>query len=119
MSLEEAQERHRTIGRNDDCPCGSQKKYKRCHKTDDDATISAELKRLGDAAAAEAAALAAAEQKESESGEKGTSAGPGKSKVTAPKKKIIAGASGSRAGGKTDGGRPGAKAQSLPRRGAV
>ncbi len=73
MSLEVAQERYKSTGRNDACPCGSGKKYKKCHHLEDNAAVSAELTRLEDLAKAEAAAKAAeeAEQEESE-GQKGS-----------------------------------------------
>jgi hypothetical protein len=61
MTLEAARERHKNTGRNDDCPCGSGKKYKKCHQTEDDAAISAELHRLEEAAQAELVAKAAEE----------------------------------------------------------
>lgn len=47
--------RHKT-GRNDDCPCGSGKKYKKCHLLADDAAVSAHLKAQAEARAKEAAA---------------------------------------------------------------
>jgi len=47
------------IGRNDTCPCGSGKKYKRCCATKDAAARSAEL--LAQAAARAAAVAAEAE----------------------------------------------------------
>ena len=45
MSLEESQERLKA-GRNDPCPCGSGKKYKKGHRGEDEQTVSADLKRL-------------------------------------------------------------------------
>jgi hypothetical protein len=110
MSLEAAQERHRTAGRNDACPCGSGKKYKKCHQAEDDALIGAELRRLEAEAIAKAAAEAAAEA-ESEEGTDGDA-------KARPK-------TAQRPGGNSGGGgvsqRQGssARAQNLPRRRAV
>jgi tetratricopeptide (TPR) repeat protein len=36
-AIKEAQERHAAAGRNDPCPCGSGKKYKKCHLAADEA----------------------------------------------------------------------------------
>jgi hypothetical protein len=59
MNASDYNERLKNIGRNDPCPCGSGKKYKKCHLSEDEAAKHAEL-----AAAAEEreAALAAAEE---------------------------------------------------------
>jgi len=116
MSLEEAQERHRTIGRNDTCPCGSEKKYKKCHQSEDDATISSELTKLADAAKEEVDAKLAEEESDKDDSTKAIRQGQA-----------------FKAGKPTDAGKRGgkspkrgavgvgaaAKAQSLPRRGAV
>lgn len=109
MTLEAARERHRTTGRNDDCPCGSGKKYKKCHQAEDDALISKELARLEEAAAAELAAKAA------EAAEKGDADGNTEAKGDDRKK------AGQRGGAPQRGLRPstGGKAKNLPRRGAV
>jgi len=40
---DQALERLRNTGRNDDCPCGSGKKYKKCHLREDEATESRAL----------------------------------------------------------------------------
>lgn len=112
MSLEEAQSRRKTIGRNDPCTCGSEKKYKKCHQIEDDKLISAELQRLVDVAEAAAAAEAAEEEEgkadDSKAGAKGET-GKG-----APGKR------GGKSAGKTSkSASKRNKAQSLPRRGAV
>ncbi len=54
MADQDWQSRIKT-GRNDDCPCGSKKKYKKCHLRADEAAQSAVLtKTNADAAAAHA-----------------------------------------------------------------
>lgn len=110
MTLEAAIERHRTTGRNDDCPCGSGKKYKKCHQAEDDALISKELHRLEEVAAAELAA------KTAEAAEKGDADGKTDAKGEDPRKKA-----GQRGSAPQRGLRPstGGKAKNLPRRGAV
>jgi septal ring factor EnvC (AmiA/AmiB activator) len=60
----EAAERLKTAGRNDDCPCGSGKKYKKCHlRADEEATSKqlAEAQVKADASAAKVAEAAEAE----------------------------------------------------------
>jgi hypothetical protein len=109
MSLEIAKERHRVAGRNDACPCGSGKKYKKCHQIEDDALISAELKRL-EVVAAEAAAKAAAEEAAEDEAD--------------PKKAVARAKAATQRRGRVTSGEvpktgPGGRAQSLPRRGAV
>lgn len=115
MTLIAAQTRHRDTGRNDACPCGSEKKYKKCHQVEDDAAISAELKRQTDAAEAEAAAKLAAEAEADAQDEKaGTSKHAAKkasNKVSQRRAKAN-----EAAGGRSS---QGDKSQSLPRRGAV
>jgi hypothetical protein len=109
MSLEIAKERHRTAGRNDACPCGSGKKYKKCHQIEDDALISAELKRL-EAEGLEIAAKAKAEEDaEVEADPKKAAA---KAKTPARRERIPPGES-------PRTGPGGSRVQSLPRRGAV
>lgn len=78
MSLEVAQSRYKSTGRNDACPCGSTKKYKKCHHTEDSAAVSAELSRLEEQLKAAAVAKAAEEAEAEKSGGK---------KVAAPVKK--------------------------------
>jgi hypothetical protein len=106
MTLEAASERHRTTGRNDDCPCGSGKKYKKCHQAEDDTVISKELTRLEEVAAAELAAKAAEAAENGDADAKGDE----------PRKK--AGQRGS-APQRGLGPSAGGKAKNLPRRGAV
>jgi hypothetical protein len=114
MSLAEAQERHKTMGRNDACSCGSGKKYKKCHQPDDDLLINAELRRLVDEAKAAAAAAAEAEAEESKKD------GESKGKSTSRAKQKGGPAPGGKVGPSSAGrSTRGAKAQSLPRRGAV
>lgn len=116
MTLEAAQERHKSIGRNDPCTCGSGKKYKKCHQLEDDQLLNAELRRLVDVAKAEAAALAEAQEAEGK--------GAGASRST-PGKPSASGASAKRNGkgagnaNSTPRSSKGDKSQSLPRRGAV
>ncbi len=43
-------------GRNDECPCGSGKKYKKCHLEADEKAKSAQLTQVNEAAAAKAKA---------------------------------------------------------------
>lgn len=109
MSFETARERHKNTGRNDDCPCGSGKKYKKCHQAEDDAVISAELRRLEEAAAAELAAKAA------EAAEQGEAGAKAEGRAEDPRKKPA------NRGAAAQGPRPNAvgKPNNLPRRGAV
>ena len=74
MSLEESEERHAATGRNDPCPCGSGKKYKKCHRAEDEDVVHAALKKREDeAAAALAAEKENEEQNSKESDEKAKS----------------------------------------------
>ena len=43
MPALEAAERLKTAGRNDDCPCGSTKKYKKCHLRADEEAVSKQM----------------------------------------------------------------------------
>ena len=66
MATEEYKERLKNTGRNDACPCGSGKKYKKCHLQEDEGKRSKDMAK----AAEEAAAKAAEEEaKEGEEGE--------------------------------------------------
>ena len=56
MPALDAQTRFKTAGRNDDCPCGSGKKYKKCHLHQDEAELSKALAVKNAEAAKEAAA---------------------------------------------------------------
>lgn len=71
MSALEAAERLKSAGRNDDCPCGSKKKYKKCHLRADEEAVSKQL------AEANAAAKKAAEAVVEEPGHEGHGHGPG------------------------------------------
>jgi hypothetical protein len=62
-------ERLRSAGRNDDCPCGSGKKYKKCHLREDEEASSKALAEANEARAKEAAA--------EEPGHEGHGHGPG------------------------------------------
>jgi hypothetical protein len=107
MSLEESQRRLKS-GRNDACPCGSGKKYKKCHCPEDESIVHAELARL----AAEKQAAAAAERDDDEASDpegKPAAAGPGRAR---PDQRTLQG------GAKRDrSANP--KAKNLPRRRAV
>ena len=72
MPVNDPQERLRSAGRNDDCPCGSGKKYKKCHLRADEEAVS---KALGESNAVKnkEAEAAAAE----EAGHEGHGHGPG------------------------------------------
>lgn len=69
-------ERLRSAGRNDDCPCGSGKKYKKCHLREDEAVQS---KSLADSNAARAKEVEASDE---EPGHEGHGHGPGEHKAT-------------------------------------
>lgn len=55
MADEEYKLRLKKVGRNDTCPCGSGKKYKKCHLQEDEERYSAALAKAREGAAAEAA----------------------------------------------------------------
>ena len=112
MSLEAAQDRHKNAGRNDTCPCGSEKKYKKCHQSEDDSLIAEHLKSQVDAA--EKAAAAEAEAAEAEAKASGKKVGV-KGKPGAPQVKSRSGPSQAASGGRSGGGNK----AGLPRRGAV
>ncbi len=52
MSDSDYEVRLKTTGRNDHCPCGSGKKYKKCHLAEDEGTRTATLKALEEEAMA-------------------------------------------------------------------
>jgi SEC-C motif len=81
MSVNEAAERLRKAGRNDDCPCGSGKKYKKCHLRADEEAAS---KTLADGNAAKAKE---AEAEAAKDGEEGPAKKPGER----PKAQTVAG----------------------------
>jgi len=56
MSDSDYDVRLKTTGRNDPCPCGSGKKYKKCHLAEDEGTRTATLKALEEEAVAKAKA---------------------------------------------------------------
>ena len=56
MSDSDYDVRLKTTGRNDPCPCGSGKKYKKCHLAEDEGTRTATLKALEEEAMAKAKA---------------------------------------------------------------
>jgi septal ring factor EnvC (AmiA/AmiB activator) len=82
MSVNEAAERLRKAGRNDDCPCGSGKKYKKCHLRADEEAASKSLAEGNAAKAKEAEAEAAANE-----GREGQVKSPGER----PKAQTVAG----------------------------
>jgi hypothetical protein len=108
MTVEESQNRLRATNRNDPCPCGSGKKYKKCHRAEDEAAVHAMLAQQK--AAAEAKALDAETQEDTE-GKAGANPKHG-SRGKGPK-----GRTQSRSTGKSR--EPNARASQLPRRGAV
>jgi septal ring factor EnvC (AmiA/AmiB activator) len=55
MADEKYKLRLKNAGRNDTCPCGSGKKYKKCHLQADEKSYSAALAKAREEAAAEAA----------------------------------------------------------------
>jgi len=101
MSDTDYEARMKTTGRNDRCPCGSGKKYKKCHLAEDASARSAALKALEEEAKARAAEKAEEDADES---------APDKSK---PKPGRTKGQTGGKARA-TD-----AKPKNIPRRGAV
>ena len=58
MPVLDPESRYKSAGRNDDCPCGSGKKYKKCHLREDEEALSKALA----AKNAEAAKAAAVEE---------------------------------------------------------
>jgi hypothetical protein len=65
-----------TVGRNDPCPCGSGKKYKKCCADKDAAARSAELAAQAQSAEVAAAAAASAEEPAKGRGKAPSPAGP-------------------------------------------
>jgi hypothetical protein len=111
MSDSEYQERLKSTGRNDRCPCGSGKKYKKCHLADDEAQRSAALKALQEEAKARAAEEAEAEEDGGEAGSSKASGGK------AAKGRRPTGRGKGKSGSK--GKATDAKPKDLPRRSAV
>jgi hypothetical protein len=108
MSLEESRLRRKSAGRNDPCPCGSGKKYKKCHAAEDEAAVSEELAKQHAVAVAEAADAEAAAEHDPKR------AAGGKAPGNDPK-----GPRGSSKGSGSTAGAVASRAASLPRRGAV
>ena len=48
--MSEIEARFKSTGRNDDCPCGSGKKYKKCHLREDEEAVSKALAARNEAA---------------------------------------------------------------------
>ena len=103
MSDSDYDVRLKTTGRNDLCPCGSGKKYKKCHLAEDEGARTAALKAL------EEEAMAKAEASKDSEGEVDTS-GPDESTRSTKRQKSHPGSK-----GRAADGRP----QNIPRRGAV
>lgn len=66
MDISDYSERLQTTGRNDPCPCGSGKKYKKCHLAGDEEAKHVELAK----AAEEREAALASEEVEADSGDR-------------------------------------------------
>jgi len=95
--------RLKATGRNDRCPCGSGKKYKKCHLAEDEGTRTATLKALEEEAMARAKT---AKDADGQADTKGADKSTGSTRR--PKKQF-----GSK--GRTSDGKP----NNIPRRGAV
>ncbi len=104
MTDADYEERLKATGRNAPCPCGSGKKYKKCHLAEDEGKRSAARKALAEEVKARAAKKA--EEEDDEAGET-TTVGGMKSKQRQRARE------GSKAQ-QTDG-----KPRNIPRRGAV
>ncbi len=102
MNASDYDERLKTTGRNDTCPCGSGKKYKKCHLAEDEAAKHAELTKAAEER--ETAMAAAEENPEDESADNAL-------KSKKQKRDIHQG------GGKTRTGKD--THSNIPRRGAV
>jgi len=64
MKEEDFAERLKSVGRNDQCPCGSGKKYKKCHRQEDEALQLEAAQKEHKEGAADEAAVAALEKKD-------------------------------------------------------
>jgi SEC-C motif len=109
MSDSDYEMRLKATGRNDRCPCGSGKKYKKCHLAEDEAARTATLKALEEEAMARAKAAKAAKAAEDGEGQadtKGADTGTGSTRR--PNEQF-----GSK--GRASDGKP----KNIPRRGAV
>ena len=106
MNASEYNGRLKTTGRNDACPCGSGKKYKKCHLAEDEAAKHAELVK-----AAEERQAALNSENADDAGE--TSEGKGESGVSQSKTRRER----FKQTGKSSSGR--GRSANIPRRGAV
>ena len=106
MSDSDYEVRLKTTGRNDRCPCGSGKKYKKCHLAEDEGTRTATLKALEEEAVAKAKSARDAEDGEGEADTKRADKG----KRSTTRKKEQSGPKGRALD---------AKPKNIPRRGAV
>ena len=106
MSDSDYEARLKTTGRNDRCPCGSGKKYKKCHLAEDESTRTATLKALEEEALSKARAARDAEDGEGGADTKGADKSTRSTKR--PEKR-------SESPGRVLDARP----KNLPRRGAV
>lgn len=105
MSFDESQLRLKSANRNDTCPCGSGRKYKKCHLPEDETVVHAELK-LREEAAKTALAEEAAKAEETEAGGE-------------PVAKVPAKVRDRQAAARPAKGRAQGRPANLPRRGAV
>ena len=103
MSDSDYEVRLKTTGRNDHCPCGSGKKYKKCHLAEDEGTRTATLKAL------EEEAMERAKASKDTEGEVDTK-GEDESTRSTKRQKKQPGFT-----GRASGGKP----KNIPRRGAV
>lgn len=122
MSGTEYEARLTSTGRNDSCPCGSGKKYKKCHLAEDEKQRTAALTALEEAAKAKAEEKAAEEAAEVEAadGDKADAA-PAKGAAAKGKGKGAAkqGAKAKRGQPKTKNHAWEGKPKNTPRRSAV
>jgi len=105
MSDADYEQRLTSTGRNDTCPCGSGKKYKKCHLAEDQGKRSAALKAAEEKA--EAKTAEDAENADDDDADKSTGS---KNKRSVQRNK-------QQSGSKTQG--TDAKAKNMPRRSAV
>ncbi len=82
MNASDFADRLKNTGRNDPCPCGSGKKYKKCHLAEDEAAEYTVLKKAEDE---REAALAAEEKAEGEEKPEGEGSGKGRKKEAKPR----------------------------------
>ncbi len=106
MSDSDYEMRLKATGRNDRCPCGSGKKYKKCHLAEDEGMRTATLKALEEEAMAKARAAKDAEDGEGKADTKGAD----KSTRSPMRQERQSGSK-----GRASDGKP----KNIPRRGAV